>query len=37
MYNAIRVVSAGNDTPNNPYHEHVDMLIESKCWKHRGC
>ena len=22
------MVWAGNDTPNNPYHEYVDMLIE---------
>ena len=31
MFTAIRVVLAGNDTSNNPYHEYVDMLIESKC------
>ena len=34
MCNAIRVVWAENDTPSNPYHEYVDMLIESKFWKH---
>ena len=32
MCNAIRVVWAGNDAPNNPYHEYVDMLIEIKRW-----
>ena len=37
MYNAIRNVWAGNGTPNNPYHGYVEMLTESKCWKHKGC
>ena len=34
--NAIRVSWAGNDTPNNPFHGCVDLLIESKCINHKG-
>ena len=33
----MRVVWAKKDTPYNPYHECVDMLIEIKCSKHKGC
>ena len=37
MCNAITVAWVGNDAPDNLYHQYVDLLIESKSWKHKLC
>ena len=31
LINLVKILQAGNDTPSNPFHGYVDILIGSKC------